>query len=129
LGGLDTQEFNHLYDNNLNPYIITAQRLNILFHYPREKGGGPMRGSPSEKIDHSIPWDFFDGASQNSIQSCGGGALHFFKFTMGFGNGTNNCVEIMSFKGLLLFSKEKGVTSFQIFWDSMLAVNYKRKSH
>jgi hypothetical protein len=48
---------------------------------------------------------------------------HFFKLTMGLGNGTNNYVEIMSFKILLLFSKEKGVISFQIFWDSMLAIN------
>jgi hypothetical protein len=76
---LDSQEFNHIQDKNFKPDIIAAQRLNILFHYPQEREGGSMSGPLPEKIDHSIPWDFLDGASQNSIQSCGRVVIFSFR--------------------------------------------------
>jgi len=52
----------------------------------------------------------------------------FFKLAMGLGNGTNNFIEIMALKVLLLFSKEKKVHSMKIFGDSMLFINWERKS-
>jgi hypothetical protein len=48
MGGLDSEKFNHLQDKNVNPHIIAAQRFNILFHYPQEKKGGPIRGPPGK---------------------------------------------------------------------------------
>jgi len=47
---------------------------------------------------------------------------------MGLGNGTNNFVELMALRILLLIVNEKGVHSTQIFGDSMLAINWARKS-
>jgi ribonuclease HI len=53
---------------------------------------------------------------------------HFFKMKMGMGSGTNNYVELMSLKLLLLFVGEKGVKSIQIFGDSLNVINWVRKS-
>jgi ribonuclease HI len=46
-----------------------------------------------------------------------------FKIKMGLGSGTNNFAELMSLK-LLLFSKEKNVTSLQVFGDSQVVVKW-----
>jgi ribonuclease HI len=43
---------------------------------------------------------------------------------MGFGSGSNNYAELMALKLLLLFAKEKQVTSLQIFGDSQLVVKW-----
>jgi ribonuclease HI len=56
---------------------------------------------------------FFLGASQDNNQLCGGGAFlylldtHLYKIRMGLGIGTNNYVELMSLKLMLLFAGEK----------------------
>jgi ribonuclease HI len=47
---------------------------------------------------------------------------------MGLGRGTNNFVEILAMKLLLHFAKEKEINTLQIFRDSMLAINWARKS-
>ena len=43
---------------------------------------------------------------------------------MCFGSGSNNFAELMALKPLLLFAKEKLVTSLQIFGDSQLVVRW-----
>jgi hypothetical protein len=64
-------------------------------------------------VDISKLWDFFDKASQNNNKVCEGGSLlflskkHFFKLKMGLGLGSNNYVELLSLKILLLFTREK----------------------
>jgi len=74
-----------------------------------------------ESLDQSQPWDYFDGVSQNDGQLCGGGvslhlsASHVFHIKMGLGPGTNNYVELMVLKLLLIFVGEKGITNIQIF--------------
>jgi len=79
-------------------------------------------------VDHFGPWDCFDEASQNNV--CGGRAVmflthgNFFKLKMGLGYGTNNYVELMTLKILLLFTGEKGIKYIHIFGDSLLVINW-----
>jgi ribonuclease HI len=46
---------------------------------------------------------------------------------MGLGRGTNNYVELMVLKILLVFTREKGLQQIQIFGDSMNVINWTRK--
>jgi hypothetical protein len=46
---------------------------------------------------------------------------------LGLGQGTNNYVELLTLKLLVLFAKEKELLHFQIFGDSMIAINWERK--
>jgi ribonuclease HI len=46
---------------------------------------------------------------------------------MGLGSGTNNYVELMALKLLLLFTREKGIQQIHIFGDSMNVINWARK--
>ena len=65
------------------------------------------------EIDRSMPWGFFDGEAQNNL--CGGGAIlflsenHSFELMVGLGEGSNNYVELMSLKLLLILQQRKGV--------------------
>jgi ribonuclease HI len=47
---------------------------------------------------------------------------------MGLGPGSNNYAEFLTLKLLLLFAKEKQVSSLQIFGDSMLVISWIRKT-
>jgi hypothetical protein len=73
------------------PEIIVAQGLSILSHFPQEKDIPAIHIIQPELIDRSSPWAYFDGASQNENQQCGGGVVlylsaeHFFKIKMGLG--------------------------------------------
>ena len=79
-------------------------------------------------IDRSLPWAFFDGASQNNM--CGSGAIlfltdsHFFVMSLGLGEGTNNFAELMSLKLLLMFALETGCTVLHFFGDSLNVINW-----
>lgn len=121
-------------DINSIPDINAAQGLSILSHFPQDKGTAPVRFIQQEQVDFSRPWAYFDGASQNNNAQCVGGAvLHLsdapsFKLKMGLGPGTNNYAELMSLKLLLLFAGEKGVKTLQIFGDSMIVINWTRKT-
>jgi ribonuclease HI len=87
-----------------------------------------------EHIDFSRPWDFFDGASQENGDRCGGGGVlfltpsHFFNLKWGLGQGSNNFAEILALKLLLTFASEKEISNLQIFGDSMLVINWLWKS-
>jgi ribonuclease HI len=87
-----------------------------------------------EFVDPSHPWAYFDGASQNEGQTCGGGAVlyltntHYFTLTMGLGSRTNNYAELMALKLLLTFSREREIDNIQLFGDSMVVLNWIRKS-
>jgi hypothetical protein len=73
------------------PEIIAGQALSILSHFPQEKSCPAIQIVCAEQIDQSKPWDFFDGASQNDNQICGGGVVlflnshHSFHIKMGLG--------------------------------------------
>jgi ribonuclease HI len=47
---------------------------------------------------------------------------------MGLGPSSNNYVELMSLKLLLTFVGEKGITTIQIFRDSLNVINWVRKT-
>jgi hypothetical protein len=64
-----------IFHDKPNLEVIATQYLSILSHFPREKGRRPSRTTQEELMDCSRPWAFFDGASQNRNQSCGGGAV------------------------------------------------------
>jgi hypothetical protein len=114
------------------PEIIAATSLSILAHFPQEKNKPAIRAIQPELIDSSLPWAYFDGASQNLL--CGGGAVlylsdsHFYKIKMGLGQGTNNYVELMALLLLLKFAREQGVHTIQLFGDSMNVINWSQKS-
>jgi hypothetical protein len=57
------------------PELIVAQSLSILSHFPQGKEEQPVRNVVTESVDHSRSWAYFDGASQNDGQVCGGGAV------------------------------------------------------
>lgn len=85
---------------------------------PRSKN----RMTLGEHIDHSMPWEYFNGSAKND--RCGGGAVlylnhdHHFKIKCGLGPCTNNSPELYNLKLLLLFALEKGCRLLQIFGDS-----------
>jgi ribonuclease HI len=47
---------------------------------------------------------------------------------MGFSEGTNNHAKLLALKLLLSFALEKGCNSLQVFGDSMLILNWVRKT-
>jgi ribonuclease HI len=53
---------------------------------------------------------------------------HFYKIKMGLGPGSNNYVELMSLKLLLTFVGEKGITTIQIFGDSLNVINWVQEN-
>jgi hypothetical protein len=65
------------------PEIIAATSLSIFAHFPQEKNKPVIRAIHPELIDSSLPWAYFDGASQNLL--CGGDVAlfltdsHFYK--------------------------------------------------
>lgn len=59
----------------------------------------------------------------------GGGCIylteqHYFLLRAGLGPGTNNFAEIMALKLLLLFAAEKGISTLQVFGDSLIIINW-----
>jgi ribonuclease HI len=87
-----------------------------------------------EHINTTRPWDFFDGASKDDGVLCGGGGIlhlsptHSFKLKWGLGQGTNNYAELMAFKAPAHFCWGKRILDLQIFGDSMVVINWMRKT-
>lgn len=115
------------------PSIVAAQSLGILHFFPRSIEKGGPRILRDIGIDKSFPWAFFDGASQGTPSRCGGGAtlhlscMHLYTLSAGFGLGSNNYVELMALKLLILFAVEKNIKKIQIFGDSLIIMNWANK--
>ena len=79
-------------------------------------------------LDRSVPWGFFDGASQNNL--CGGRAIlflsdhHFCELMVMLGEGRNNFAELLSLKIILIFATEKGCRTLNFCGDSMNVINW-----
>ena len=77
-----------------------------------------------------MPWFFFDGAAQNNI--CGRGAIlflsenHSFELMVGLGEGSNNYLELLSLKILLIFAAEKGYRTLNVCGDSMNVIKWTK---
>jgi len=114
------------------PEITAAQSVGIFISLPEHLRAANQRRIMEVEIDHSRPWAFFDGASQNNV--CGGGVVlhlsdsHSFILSMGLGEGSNNYAEIMSLKLLLIFALEKGCTSLTCYGDSLNVINWIKQT-
>jgi len=86
-----------------------------------------------ETYDNSQPWGFFDGpASEDQLKCGGGGCLylstsHLCLIKSVLGIGTNNYVELLALKLLLLFVVEKGCKTLQVFGDSLLIIKWEKR--
>ena len=76
---------------------------------------------------------FFYWEAQDNI--CGGGALlfltetYFYELVASLVEGSNNFVELMSLKLLLVFAAEKGCRNLNFMGDSMNVVNWINGTH
>jgi len=95
-----TQKFPHW--PSIHNRIIADYHL-----IPEKSQKNQQRIVETEVINKSIPWDFFDGSTQEI--GCGGGAIlylsetHSFKIQMGLGRGTNNYAKLITAKKLSFF--------------------------
>ena len=112
------------------PEITSALTVGIFTAFPQHIRAAKQREVLDLEIDKENPWGFFDGVAQNDV--CGGGALlflsdtHFFELSFGLGEGTNNFVEFMSLKILLIFAAEQGCRTINVFGNSMTVINWVR---
>ena len=64
----------------------------------------------------------------------GGGAIlylagnHSFELIAGLGEGSNNCVELLSLKLLLIFAAEKGCSNLKVYGDSLNVINWIKRT-
>jgi len=88
--------------------FITAKIITAYHELPDEDHTPTNQVVTPETIDITIPWTYFDGATQ--AHGCGGGILfhlsehHHFKIQMGLGVGTNKFAEMISLRHILHFS-------------------------
>ena len=66
-------------DKACTPKIAAGLSCGILTAFPEHIKVSRHREALEVEIDKSIPWGFFDGATQNNL--CGGGALLFLSET------------------------------------------------
>jgi len=96
---------------------IASHGLSILSNFPQGKDHNLVKPEVEELVDHSMPWAYFDEASQNDGLFCKGGVFlhvsnsHSFKLKMGLGLRINNYAERIALKLLLTFAGEKGIRS------------------
>jgi ribonuclease HI len=112
---------------------VTSIYLGILDYYKNLGGVGLGKTNliREEVIDLAMSWDYFDGVFlEDHLIYGGGGCLyfsttHYFILKSGLGAGTNNFVELLALKFLLLFFVEKGFKTLQVFCDSMIIINWE----
>lgn len=84
-------------------------------------------------MDQRTPWGFFDRSAQGDQQMGGCGIVFhltymtYFQIKYGMGCSTNNHVELMGLKLLLLAVIEKSCGSLQVFGDSMIIINWEKR--
>ena len=89
-----------------------------------------MSPATSEIIYEYLPWGFFDGAVGGDPVCCEGGdilhldAQNYVHIKVGFGQGTNNFIELSSLRLLMIKALEWGARSIQIFRDSKISINW-----
>ena len=81
---------------------VVAQIVVIIQHFWEPEKLHKHRLVREELIDKTLPWGYFDGASQDRQLSCGGGRFLFksesFHFSVGLGRGSNNYAELMTLR-------------------------------
>ena len=97
---------------NIQPkaYVVSSLCLGLLNSYPMDNIVMNIRLVVNEHIDKSSPWAYFDGSTAGNPQICGVGGIlfltdgHYFTFSAGLGQGTNNYAELLALKLLILLS-------------------------
>lgn len=87
---------NHLIFQGITPHwpSISTRILADYSNIPEDEDHAPPRHIILETIDHTQPWAYFDGSTQET--GCGGGVLlyltdsHLYHIQMGLGGGMNN---------------------------------------
>ena len=105
-------------------YVVSSLCLGLLNSYPLDNRVMNIRLVFNEHIDKASPWGYFDGSTAGVPQICGASGIlylsdeHFFTFSAGLGQGTNNYAELLALKLPILLALKQGVHSMQIFGDS-----------
>ena len=110
---------NLCYFEDIQPktFLVSSLVLGLLNSYPMDNRVMNIRMVVNEHIDKSCPWAYFDGSAAEDPQICGAGDIlfltdgHFFTFSAGLGQGTNNYAELLALKLLILLSLQQGVHS------------------
>jgi hypothetical protein len=112
-------------------------KLSISYHTSLERKKRELSGFllQCRLIIHSLGLIFM-GLPKITIRSVGEGLsstwkkliILIFYVSWERNKQTNKFVELLAMKLLLLFAKEKGINTLQIFGDSMLAINWERNS-
>jgi len=117
-------------DKEVPPAVIAVNSVSISSAFRQKPRSIRTKNLSIVEIEKSRPWGFFDGASNNNL--CGGGALlfltenHYFKISIGLGEGSNNYAEILSLKLLLVFAIEQNVKDITVYGDSMNVINWTK---
>ena len=113
---------------------LAAEGVAIFDSIPTPPDKGPVRIIQPEIINVSLPWAYFDGASDvNDI--CGAGlvinlsAENSFRASVGLGQGSNNFAELKALHLLLCWLISKQIFQIQIFGDSRNVVNWFNGTH
>ena len=115
-------------DKGCTPEITATLASGILEAFPQHIRVKNQSDTLEVEIDKTAPWAFFDGAAQEN--RCRGGAIlfllegHFFKLTMGLGEGSINYAKMPSLKLLLIFAAKKGCITLNVFGDLMNVINW-----
>lgn len=116
-------------DSSSTPMIVVAHVIGILSHFSQSKEiWDPCLDHPLY-MDQGNPWVFFDGLAGGDQNRGGCGVVlhlfdsNYFHRKFGMDHPTNNLVELMGLKILLLASIEKKFGFLHVFRDSMLAIN------
>lgn len=113
------------------PFLGSHIEIAVIAAYQELPEPTPTRTrviQPMPEIDGTIPWAFFDGASNQT--RCGSGFVlhinenHRYLAKLGFGIGTNNFAELSALYNLLHFALSHHITQLNIFGDSMVVVNW-----
>ena len=96
---------------------------------PPPSGPGPPRNIQPEVIRDSVPWAFFDGASDINGRCGAGLVIHLstsksLRASVGLGQGTKNFAELKALHSLLCWLISRQMRMIQIFGDSKNIVNW-----
>lgn len=93
----------------------------------------PPRQIVVEEVRKDGAWAYFDGGAKGDPRVYGEGesALynesHSINFTIRLGHATNNYVELMPLKLLLLLVAKKGISILQVFNDPLIVIRWMKK--
>jgi ribonuclease HI len=119
-------------DKTVSPEVTTTLSLTQAEEFKTEPRSRKQRFIVPPPIDYTIPWGYFDGASQGHPPACGVRVVlfiihsHYIHIRYSPGGRTNNRAELIALWTLLETTKEKNMTKLQVFGDSKLVIDWAR---